>query len=980
MGDFRRLLLTQFVKLTRHLLENEGATEVNPKALFGANTFDLLFFAYVHKLAFEDSLLPPYKLLAYLKVCAYGRLPQLLMYLGKQLQEMDTDVDLGANAGYSYLIQVLVSFMKDAFAAGGSMRKRYGTSIAKGVGFFAEMLLTRLGDRLAGVSAPEITSQLAELAKVDAAIAGRLGEAWMGLKGSSKSQTTAATVAATVATPTTLTRLYRDTLFESLMFGDSSWNQYGSLFQLISTVYAMPGYPTLASQPLQSRLAIVGEIICGMFDCQSITFLRRDSAKRNNYWKSCIRTRIPRILRTLFPRATDEEKKLIQTAVSKSILGLDQPTVTLIRLSIGSDELDDMFSSFPGGLDVDIRHELVAACIAENVLPKDAFNTIFKDSGISVDALDYANELSIDGQTMSLDTLAEQLGYENLDGGSVSDCLMSKVAAQMEKLSANTQEALTRRLLLCLADFVQAGNVRPVRYMCQALALNTTAVDIMALWVDPMLILKALVDCIELWREEDDEANYQEAYTDFGAIVVFAITLKQRYHLDLALLNQFGTLFVGAPSPSSTMPSHELFLSQLLTESDSSQRIFHLSDEQNDQLSGWATALYDAGGISDDLMRSSSVKQFFLVTPAIFQQSMLAHEKGLLSLATFKGGLEYFLQPFLLGSTVGVFKWLSEQLWVHSQKGHDEQMSTVISVCSTLILTDNTETEVLSTIHQMVLAICADEMYEALDMALRAGYTVENRVFEFLEPFVSAINYNLNVQRTGLSSSGFRSQKAIGMSGGGGSGTKEQTWKYGASMIATIKEQVSSLISWSQNQYTGPPFGYELVMILSSVDTLGHKYVLEQLIEEIALADSQGTAHYTVEVVATIATVAFIISTSVKSPRPFSDSQLILKSLDQMVNNSEGKSQDICTLLQSKILQLLTTAGYKQDGSRLDGKEHAKEDYSFVVNRTGEVESKPAVNDSSQTSNEGQFMDTQMFGGDDFSMDFGGDIDMPDLF
>lgn len=744
-------------------MENEGASEVNPKALFGANTFDLLFFAYVLKLAFEDSLLPPYKLLAYLKVCAYGRLPQLLMYLGKQLQEMDTDVDLGANAGYTYLIQVLVSFMKDAFAAGGGMRKRYGTSIAKGFGFFAEVLLTRLGDRMAGVSAPEITSQLAELAKVDAAIAGRLGEAWMGLKGSAKSSTTAATVAATVATPTTLTRLYRDTLFESLMFGDSSWNQYGSLFQLISTVYAMPGYPTLASQPVQSRLAIIGEVICAMFDCQSITFLRRDSAKRNNYWKSCIRTRIPRIIRTLFPRSTPEEKTLIQTAVSKSILGLDQPTVTLIRLSIGSDELDDMFSSFPGGLDVDIRHELVAACISEGVLPKDAFNVIFKDSGISVETLDYADELTIDGQTMSLDTLAEQLSYENLEIGSVSDCLMSKVVTQMDKLSGNAQEALTKRLLVCLADFVQAGNVRPVRYMCQALALNTTAVDIMALCVNPMLLLKALVDCIELWREEEDEANYQEAYTDFGAIVVFAITLKQRYHLDLALLNQFGTLFVGAPSPSSTMPSHELFLSQLLTESDSSQRIFHLSDEQNDQLSGWATALYDAGGISDDLMRSSSVKQFFLVTPAIFQQSMLAHEKGLLSLSTFRGGLEYFLQPFLLGSTVGVFKWLSEQLWVHSQKGHEEQMSTVISVCSSLILTDNTDTEVLSPIHQMVLAICADEMYESLDMALRAGYSVEDRVFEFLEPFVSAINYNLNVQRT-VSSSGFRSQKGIGMS------------------------------------------------------------------------------------------------------------------------------------------------------------------------------------------------------------------------
>lgn len=959
------------------MLENEGASEINPKALFGANTFDLLFFAYVHKLAFEDSLLPPYKLLAFLKVCAYGRLPQLLMYLVKQLQEMDTDVDLGPNAGYGYLIQVLVSFMKDAFSPGGSMRKRYGTSIAKSLGFFAEVLLSRLGDKMAGVTAPDISPQLAELAKVDAAIAARLGEAWTGLKGSKTSASAA--VAATVASPTTLTRLFRDTLFESPMFGASSWNQYGSFHQLLSTVYSMPGYPTLTSQPVQSRLAIIGEVINAMFDCQSITFLRRDSAKRNNFWKCCIRTRIPRVIRTLFPRSTAEDQALIQTAVSKSILGLEQPTVTLIRLSIGSDELDDMFSSFPGGLDVDIRHELVAACISEGVLPKSAFNAIFKDSGISVDALDYADELSIDGQTLTIDALAEQLQYENLEFIAVPDCLMAKVAAQMEKLSGPKQEEVSRRVLVLLADFVQSGNARPVRYMCQALALNTTAVDVMALCIDPLLILKALVDCIELWREDDEEASYQEAYTDFGAIVVFAITLKQRYHLDLSQLAEVGTLFVGQPSPSSTVPPHELFLSQLLTESDSSQRIFHLSDEQNDQLSGWATALYDAGGISDDLMRSSSVKQFFLVTPAIFQQSMLAHEKGLLPLATFRGGLEYFLQPFLLGSTVGVFKWLSEQLWRHTQKGQDEQMATVISVCSTLILTDNAETEVLSPIHQMVLAICADEMYEALDQAVQAGYTVENRVFEFLEPFVSAINYNLNVQRTGLSSSGFRSQKAIGMSGGGGSGIKEQNWKYGASMIATIKEQVSSLISWSQNQYTGPPFGYELVMILSSIDTLGHKYVLEQLIEEIALAESQGTSHYTVEVVATIATVAFIISISIKSPRPFSDTQMLLKTLNQMVDGYSGKSHDISKQLQTKILQLLTTAGYKQDGSRLDGKPHAVEDYSFILNRTREVEKKNTANDSSQPS-DGQFMEGQMFGGDDFSMDFGGDIEMPDLF
>lgn len=65
-----------------------------------------------------------------------------------------------------------------------------------------------------------------------------------------------------------------------------------------------------------------------------------------------------------------------------------------------------------------------------------------------------------------------------------------------------------------------------------------------------------------------------------------------------------------------------------------------LSLVQDQQLSGWIKALFDTGGIGDDLMSACSPETFYTILPSLINQTTMASKADVIDLETLKNGLE----------------------------------------------------------------------------------------------------------------------------------------------------------------------------------------------------------------------------------------------------------------------------------------------------------------------------------------------------
>lgn len=123
----------------------------------------------------------------------------------------------------------------------------------------------------------------------------------------------------------------------------------------------------------------------------------------------------------------------------------------------------------------------------------------------------------------------------------------------------------------------------------------------------------------------DHVGEYQPVYEDFGGILLLVLSFVHRYE---ATIHDLGLSNDGS------------FVARLLAKGSGSQRIEDLHEEQNAHLGGWIRGLFEAEGISDELMSSCPPQDFYLLIPMLFSQSVAACDANVLDLDTLKGGLE----------------------------------------------------------------------------------------------------------------------------------------------------------------------------------------------------------------------------------------------------------------------------------------------------------------------------------------------------
>jgi mediator of RNA polymerase II transcription subunit 5 len=120
--------------------------------------------------------------------------------------------------------------------------------------------------------------------------------------------------------------------------------------------------------------------------------------------------------------------------------------------------------------------------------------------------------------------------------------------------------------------------------------------------------------------------EYQPVYDEFGAVLVLVMAVIYRYDLT------YHDIGIGPDS----------FVARLITHGHQSIPPEDLTEEQGKHLGRWLKGLYDSGneGLSNDVFASCSPRDFYIIVPTLFQQTVVALSAGILTFESVKGGIE----------------------------------------------------------------------------------------------------------------------------------------------------------------------------------------------------------------------------------------------------------------------------------------------------------------------------------------------------
>jgi mediator of RNA polymerase II transcription subunit 5 len=584
-------------------------------------------------------------------------------------------------------------------------------------------------------------------------------------------------------------------------------------------------------------------------------------------WRSFIIKRIPVLVKQFVPEASavngvassDAVTPSMDEVVCQPLRMLDRGTVNLLRISGGGDELDEMFSSFPSTTS-DVRHEFLQACVdLELVTPAAVGRALGEEvssivrNGRSKEADTHgragSNMILVGGTSsaVTIDELFSKVAAERPDSTPYSQSLLTWLVSIYEDLDGIRQATIASSIVRFVERCVSISNLELLARLAQALGARGSVFDHLFLHINPLRFLNPFVTVLDNWNDksgnEDVDNDLQGVNTAFGSILLMIALVFKRYRMrkeDFEVIDKQNSFAVNIVSQH---PGNYLLI-------DDSE----LSDEQRDLIGGWISALYDTGGISDDLMKS--IHNLIPIVPPIFQQSIAALEANVVDLDTVKSGLDYFLQPFLLPTLLVGVRFLCRYL-AKSAAGEGESSSTsaTLQIMQHIInapLGDETATVLRDT----VLNVVGDELHYAL-RDLDRSRIASKEVLVILDTLTAT------------------TQPYYAASVGAVIGDEP------GNMVVSLRDQMASLVDWAQavaaGHANGPPT-YNPSLVSVGVRILGASMVLSTLIES-AVATSGGTNapvyETALDVVATLVIVSSSCLLSSRSRTTLQDSSLM---------------------------------------------------------------------------------------------------------
>lgn len=254
-----------------------------------------------------------------------------------------------------------------------------------------------------------------------------------------------------------------------------------------------------------------------------------------------------------------------------------------------------------------VREEFCAACVLHGLVNKEHVEAILGEPSMS------------DGpQKKSKDQLVQSFESHTIK---TQDLLRD-----LDRMDGNVG-AVCHALIEIMRKLCNGKDTMSLKLLCTELVQKPQCLDILLLFEPLPVILGPLCQLLDNWRYDDDQAEYQPVYEEFGAILLLVLAFTNRYDLSPS--------DIGLYSPKSSV---RRIISQAHVNRNKSQ----LTEQEDKHLNGWILGLFDSdgGGLGDELMSSCPPQDFYMLVAPLFYNIVAGYSHGYLTDESLKSGVE----------------------------------------------------------------------------------------------------------------------------------------------------------------------------------------------------------------------------------------------------------------------------------------------------------------------------------------------------
>ncbi|KAK6460014.1 mediator of RNA polymerase II transcription subunit 5 [Scheffersomyces coipomensis] len=401
-------------------------------------------------------------------------------------------------------------------------------------------------------------------------------------------------------------------------------------------------------------------------------------------WKNFIISRIPIILSQLKVNnsnsSSNNNSEEIETLDKAILYGFNSQSDSIIKvltnLRIGS------IKSY------DLRQIFIKTLIFNKLLVPSSFQTFFPmESKITHQMI--VNELNQFNFELNIRSkFKEKLININGEFTSLEESGLLAYCNSLPTLleySYKRQHELSSVVYDIMKDLIQLKQHEKLNRLLLSIFNNIQLLNIIVFNLGPEKILDLLINFIDSENYDvgnDDDENFQEAYSYCGVIILGIILIIETFKIDLSSLQIKNSFIINYINDFYYRLCDNLS-NQSPTIKDNEEEDSIIIINYNNLLTDWVNALFDDAndGLSDELIKSIGIKQIYKLIPIVYQQAIFATKLGKIDFNILNNGIDYLSQVFLIPCIINIIKWLLKEILLVK---HDND-SIFIKVLSEII-------------------------------------------------------------------------------------------------------------------------------------------------------------------------------------------------------------------------------------------------------------------------------------------------------
>jgi mediator of RNA polymerase II transcription subunit 5 len=412
-------------------------------------------------------------------------------------------------------------------------------------------------------------------------------------------------------------------------------------------------------------------------------------------WKNFIASRLPKLLANL--KFNDDES--LEKAVINTFNSFNNSTITIISdVVVGSKK------------QYDLRQCFIKSCILNKLITMHSFQKIFPldsktNQQILVNELGQANHELHLSQKFNEKLLNVNPEFVSLMESELIEYIDS-LLIPLEYLEIKQKE-FSNLVLNILQKLIVDKNDEKIFRLLISLLNNDTILKLVIFNLGPYQLLNPLIDYIDQQQFNcEDEENFQDHYSYFGVILLTIISIVDTFKLNIDkvqikksfvidYINNF--YFSLGGNLTNQIPDN-------CTDEDKT-----IGENYTNLLSDWINALFDDDndGLSDDLIKSITIKQIYKLIPIVYQQAVVACRLNKINFSILTGGIDYLTQMFLIPCTVSIINWLLNEMLIDKYKSESIPIKVLYEILKSNLgeLNDSSDSDSDNDINKLIFKV-----------------------------------------------------------------------------------------------------------------------------------------------------------------------------------------------------------------------------------------------------------------------------------